>query len=468
MTATVDPTIALANALRQVMGGSQAQFGAALPGTPTTTYVHGPGGLFSSPGLDRRVFSAMSLPNTALVNRLPVFDSNIAESLEQLLTGIASSTGTNPVNVCDDPKTSGFIYGCSIVRTFGRYTRQTPTFDIDRLTLEQRGERFDFQVIGGQNPQSPMRPTYGQSSPQDFLNNEIAANMFALGVDLLRELAQQAYIGNPSNNTAGGGYKEMQGLDLLIKQGHTDALAPATACPALDSYIYNIGGDIGTNAAAVVTAIVNMVRYVKRNAELNGLNPVQWAIIMRPGLFDALADIWPCNYATYRCGGVFVEGDGRYVDGFEVARMSAEMKQGSFLLVDDVRIPVWQDDAAPISEPVAGTYESDIYMIPLTVRGGIYTTYMEARNYDSAVNLAKMLAGNDTFRTSDGGHFLWVKKPNQNFCIQSLVKIEPRIVLRTPQLAGRVTNVQWTPLLPILGTAYPGEDGYRNGGVQVR
>jgi hypothetical protein len=45
----------------------------AVSGTPDASYMHGIGGLFSTPGLDQRVFSAMLLPSQGLMSRLARF-----------------------------------------------------------------------------------------------------------------------------------------------------------------------------------------------------------------------------------------------------------------------------------------------------------------------------------------------------------------------------------------------------------
>ena len=50
------------------------------------------------------------------------------------------------------------------------------------------------------------------------------------------------------------------------------------------------------------------------------------------------------------------------------------------------------------------------------------------------------------YQTSDNGRFLWHYKPPTNFCVQFLAKTEPRIVLRTPYLAARYTNLRYTPV----------------------
>jgi hypothetical protein len=59
---------------------------------------------------------------------------------------------------------------------------------------------------------------------------------------------------------------------------------------------------------------------------------------------------------------------------------------------------------------------------------------------------ARAMAPADSYQTSDAGRFLWHKKPPTNFCVQMLAKTEPRILLLTPHVAARLTNVKYTPL----------------------
>jgi hypothetical protein len=41
---------------------------------------------------------------------------------------------------------------------------------------------------------------------------------------------------------------------------------------------------------------------------------------------------------------------------------------------------------------------------------------------------------------------MWHRKPPTNFCVQMLAKTQPRLMLLTPHLAARLTNIQYTPV----------------------
>lgn len=454
-------------------GGDTSRFMAALPANPpTTNHVFGPGGLFSICGTERRVFSAMSLPNDSLAARLPVYESNLDNPIRQLITGTGTPTGSNAIEVCDDPKTVGFIYGCSTAFVFGRQSFQSPSFDVDRILLERRGDRFDMELVGGVNPTGAIIPgttPLGNVNAGAALQNEVALGLYLLGMEFYKAYAKQLYYGNPTANTAGGGYKEFKGLDILVNTGYTDAIITETDCDPLDSYIQNFAALITTSASNTIKAFTSAWRYVRHRAKLAGLWPVKHVWAMSEMLFYELTEIWPCAYATYRCSTMFTEADSRVVDGLQLNRMRDEMRAGMFLLIDGERVEVITDPAIENTFVDADPdyFETDAYLIPLTVLNGIPVTYLESRNYNASVQLANRLAEGSPFYTTDGGKWLWVRKPVNNFCFQTLAKSEIRLILETPHLAARITNLQFIPATELPG-AYPTDHLYLNEGVQAR
>jgi hypothetical protein len=121
----------------------------AVSSTPTTTYGHGPGGLFSNPALERPIFSAMVLPRMGLQNMLQVRGTRFANPLYGIFTGVTATTGNEPTGVCDDPPTAGLSKLCDHTFVYGRMARQSRVFDIDRIgLLTDRGEHGRFSVHG--------------------------------------------------------------------------------------------------------------------------------------------------------------------------------------------------------------------------------------------------------------------------------------------------------------------------------
>jgi hypothetical protein len=124
-------------------------------------------------------------------------------------------------------------------------------------------------------------------------------------------------------------------------------------------------------------------------------------------------------------------------------------REGQYLLIDGQRVPVIIDDGIVETALEGSSFSSTIYFVPLTVLGGTPVTFLENINYDApngAMEAARAMAPADSYYTSDAGRFLWHKKPPTNFCVQMLAKTEPRILLLTPHVAARMTNVKYTPL----------------------
>lgn len=440
----------LANELLATMGTRTK----AVSSTPTTTYGHGPGGLFSTPGLNRPLFSAMILPRIGLQSVLPLRSTNEMNPLFGIITGVTATTGEEPTGVCDDPKVAGLMKLCTHSFVFGRFSRQTRVFDVDRAgQITNRGEFLDLQMMNNPlfNKNTPSMPGY---EAQKAAQNEVAKALFELAVSWSRDFAKVMYTGSPTNNTAGGGYKEFHGLETLVNTGYRDA-ETGIACPAADAIVRSFGSAVvSANAAALIKSVTNIYRNLKYLSSRSGLDPVEWAITMPFGLFYEITEVWPISYLTYRALAV-PTGSTNFVDSGDVERMRAELRgdmanmTGQFLLIDGQKVKVIVDDAVPEVENGDGSFTSDIYFIPLTVMGGQPVTFMEHFNYDGpngSLEMAKLFAPGDSYYTTDGGRFLWHKKPPTNFCVQMLAKTEPRLIMLTPYLSARLSNVKYMPV----------------------
>jgi hypothetical protein len=153
------------------------------------------------------------------------------------------------------------------------------------------------------------------------------------------------------------------------------------------------------------------------------------------------------------------------------------MRNGNYLLIDGIKYPVIIDDgiveenrADNANIPIVG-FASDIYIVPLTIRdGSMAATFWEYFDYsgnDAAMADARVSGYTDQYFWTDGGRYLWHRKPPLNWCVQMLAKVEPRLVLLTPHLAGRVTDVVYVPLQHERDSI--NEDMYfTDGGVQSR
>jgi len=113
----------------------------------------------------------------------------------------------------------------------------------------------------------------------------------------------------------------------------------------------------------------------------------------------------------------------------------------------------------------AGEFASDIMFLPITVRGGMNVMYWEHMDYTkAATDIALSKSGNDFW--TDGGRWFWTAE-RLKWCYKMSAKIEPRIILRTPHLAGRLDNVAYTPLRH-LRTPFYGYPYHYKGGKSER
>lgn len=444
--------------------GDGRSYAAGIPSsTPYPNNVHGPGGLFSSPGIRTPVISAYTLPVGGLLERLPVLDSYIAEQLIQYITGIGEVAGTAPVGVCDDLQTAGFIYACRQYHPFGWLGYATEVLNLARLTLQARGESMNLPVLGGTNPRG-IGPSLGVT-PSSMLNNNVNTQLFTLRSQFVRKLSQWLYSGNPADATLNGGQVPFKGLALQVKSGYTDV--EGTACNALDSFVADLDVDIATNAQTVVDAIRDMYHTSKIRGAQSNLDPVGRVLLMHPNFFYELTKIWPCAYMTDSCGSIFDSAaDARITNSADLVAMRDDMRRNSYLRIDGDYVTVVQDYSVPFSVVTPNTvFEHEVYLLPETVIGGVPATMLESLNFDSAVSIASGIAPAGAFMTSDNGRFLFAKKYPNNLCMQMNAYVSPRLIVATPHLAGRITGLRVTPTFNY-PTAYPGQVGYRNGGIQ--
>lgn len=422
--------------------------------TPQATgYSHGPGGMLTFPGVDPVVFNT-TMGATSIIAQLPTMPSVYTNPTYFTVTGVRGDTGSEKENVCDDAPVAGLMKGCLTTSVFGRYERATPILELNRLGQRvDRADPLDLRLVGSpiSSARGPFLTGGVGDAPTDVLTNEISRKFWERNVSFYRLLSQQIWAGNPTNNAAGGGYKEMTGLQALVNTGYVDA-ETGVACPAVDSYVrsFNHGRfDNATDATNLVRAITDLYYQVKRNAQMAGVMPVRWAFAMRSQMFYELTAIWPCSYLSFRCATSIVSpAMVGQIDATDAIRLRDEMRAGSYLLVDGDRIDVILDDAIPETSNTndqnvpSGCFASDIYLLPFSVVGGTSVLFMEYFEYSNPSLMDAL--GNMILGRVEGAFITWPKQINQ--CIQWQSKIEPRLVLRTPWLAARLQDVVYCPV----------------------
>lgn len=439
---------ALIDALAEALAPALAKKSAT--GTPTSYYNHGTNGLFAQQGINQDVIATVVRP-TGMLEVLPAYATVYTNPYFAYLTGFRADTGDEPSTACADCVVAGLAKACYQTAQFGRYCRETRELDIERVAeLVNRGEETGLRlvnpVLGDVNAFSPSL------TRQNFFASEIARAMVEVGVSFERVLGPQIWQGNPANNI-GAGYAEFPGLDILIATGKVDAFTN-TSCPSLNPDIKDFNyQDVCSGTPSIVHTMTYMARYLKKNASTMGMDPVGWVIAMREELFYELTACWPCSYLSYRCSVT----DGANIDpvpSFDTAQavaMRDAMREGKYLLIDGMRWRVVLDDGIAEDTNVnnanlqPGEFASDIYFIPMTVRSNFQATYLEYFDFSQAQETVNFAGLNNIFKITDAGKFIWnTSWVNNCFLIRGVIR--PRIILLTPQLAGRITNVKYTPL----------------------
>lgn len=444
----------------------------AVSSTPSAVMGHGTNGLFNYPGLEPAVVNAMVMPELGLLDVLPSRTANTDNPLHGIMTGVTDTSGSNPTGVCDDPKTSGLMKLCTHAFQWGRQSLMTKVYDLDKFGhVRDRSDFTDFQLYGNplmDNPHIPQMPAGAAAAAA--IRSDIAKALFEFAVSWGREWAPVIYTGNPTNNTSGGGYKEPYGLDILINDGYRDAVT-GTACPAADSIVRDFGSlAIESNSDAIVNQLIDMYYQLKQNARRMGLMPATWALVGPSSLFRSLTQIWACAYQTYMCANN-TTSEILTVNPAEVTKLRDDMRQGKYLLIEGEKVAWLDDDGVAITNLAGSSYKSTIYFVPLRYVGNRPATFIEYFNYDgpgAAMDAARVLAPAGSYYTTNGGRFLWHAKPPTNFCVQLLAKTEWRVILETPQIAGRLENVKWTPLSRERGWDPADASFYVNGGATTR
>ncbi|KKM92349.1 hypothetical protein LCGC14_1219290 [marine sediment metagenome] len=462
---------ALAEALGPALDKQREGQKHSASGTPISVgYAHGPGGLLTFPGVDPVVFHTI-MGNRSMLGMLPTTPSLYTNPTYYTITGVQDVSGDEADGNCDAAPTAGLKKACLTTSVFGRYKRATPELELNRVGQRtDRADPIDLTLIGspihgsGIFAQGPGDP----SVPGDIFVNEVSQKMWELGVAMHRLLSQELWIGNPANDAGEqGSKKQMTGFDTLINTGHVDA-ETNTSCPSLDSYLPDANYErVDTDGDNLVAWITALYHEIKTRAEMSGVMPVRWVFAMRPQLFYELTAVWPCSYLTYRCN--LGDNEQINVNAPEHIELRDAMRVGRYLLVDGEKIPVVLDDGiaeegdADNANVPAGCFASDIYLIPMSVIGGRAVTFLEYFNFDNPAlkdGLGNMVLGKVE------GAFLTVPLQLRQ-CFSFETKIEPRLVLRTPWLAGRLQNVLYCPVQHERDP-FPGGDYHVDGGKTSR
>lgn len=428
--------------------------------------------------LERSICNATIQPVFSLLNWLPAFGDNVETKSYGMMTDFATdTTGTRPDEPCEQPELVEDAYNfCKIRFPRGRRDLRGKTMEIDELIrIACTCFSDDYFLLEGMGPREAVdglgAPGSTMFTPNDRnLITEAAVRRQIANITMQHQLwmANNVWTGDPTNNTANGGYKEFLGLDLLY---NCDPIND----PILSPYIESMSGDINDCAYAltpdckdfggycindplapysIFQLLQEMEQVLWQRAMRSGMLPVSWVLVMPSWMFEALAKVLPCQMSTDGCVTLG--------EGSDIAQGQVILNQGDNFLSLDMRqqilssmsinlngrsLRVIFDDFMPYDYDAADNqYRGKIMMIPEFV-GNRRTLWIEYADYSAIGAALAPLPGSQTdmLGWSDGGRYHWVIKAYLR-CFELLSKIEPRLVARCPFLAGMIENIVVCPI----------------------
>jgi hypothetical protein len=431
-------------------------------GVMTAQMLHGLGGLFGLPGTDQYVFSTYVRPKS-ISNILPLFPSVDEDPTFETLTGFTDPTGSQPTHACEDAPT-GYTKGCRLTARFGLKRFDTQEIEIDKVMLRvNRGDLKDLrlvgQILGGTN----LAP--GAITQDNALNVITIMEMLRTAAYMENALAIDIWQGT----IAAGSFP---GLMYEIATGHVDA-DTGTTCPSLDSDIKNFAyNNVCGTTLDIVEYLSAMMYYLESLASDTGMQPVKWVLAMRPQLWFELSACWPCSYLTNRCKTAQVGYNAVVINDDANVAMRDDMRTRKQIPVNGIWYDVVEDTGifehnnTNNANLAAGTFASTIYAVPLTINGNFPVTYREHIDYRQAAPDEALLRGQQPWFFTDNGSYSW-SSDFLRWCYVLSLKTEQRVILRTPQLAGALQNVMYSPLQHIREPEFS-SPYHVDGGISLR
>jgi len=321
---------------------------------------------------------------------------------------------------------------------FGRICVDTPEFKVD-----------DFGVMPCEL--HPIRRLYGAvpgktgGAQMTTISRDDEWAMVMAGAAMAQYNQAMLWSGNPAtNNSAGLGYLEYKGLDLLVNTGYGDVHTGAE-CDALDSvvldfnnqYICADGND--PDIYRLLVAILRTIHYRAQTGLNVQLQPRDMVIVSAPEIIDCLIDCIACTY--YPC----VAGAGSdkiQINAERAAAFRDRMVAQQVIHIDGQDYPYIKDPWVTKITGLAFGDETcaDIFVL-VRQAGALEVLYGEFQDMSKAPG--NRMFGRDTSDHvwwTDGGRFLNTVE-FLKWCVQASVLMSPRVILKAPWLQGRITNV---------------------------
>jgi hypothetical protein len=449
---------------------------ATVGNTGSFNLIHGHGSLFGqvAVGIEPDVISAR-MGWRGLGDVLPKIASPYLEVFLPFITGVEETSSTEQTTECGNC-ISGETEACIQQMPTGRVCRETKEMTITRIVDRLNRGDIDLTLLNQQlGSNSAWHP--GTAMTQNNLM-QIAtawALMYELPPLFANKLSPMVYTGNPTNNV-GQAYREFRGLQQLVNTGFLDAFV-GVACSALDSDLKDFGHqNLATHQDPSFYELLEMAHYyVQHNADGQALAPVTHVVVMRSPLWQVLSQLIPQQRAVNTMM-AWAAASGQTVNfnGTELADERDRFRQTKVIPLNGEMVPVIVDDGIPELNNAnnanynPGEYGSDVYVLPLTYLGNRQALQIQYKDYRA---IGAEIAGTNGmidgyYRSTPDGRFAWAVVTN-GACFKIQAFTEPRIVLKTPQLAARIQNVKY---VPIQHTREPSPDSpyFHKDGISVR
>lgn len=475
-------TAAMGTAFGAAMAQAQASYaqkGAAITGPSYGGMVHGWGSMFGAVqvGIDPEVVSTM-MHWGGIADILPRDPVRTLEEFLPFITGVEPTSSTEPTTECGDC-ISGESESCIQHYPTAKVCRETKPMTLQKAIERLNRGDIDLQLLNDQlGSDSPWHPGALAMTQESIMQVATAwALLFELPPLFMQALSPMVYDGNPVNNN-GNAYREFRGLQLLVNTGFVDAFANI-ACAGLDSDVKNFNfGDVETETNPSFFEMLEMAHfYVANNARGQRLSPVTWVVTMRPELWQILSGLIPVQRVMSTLLGATLAANLNMrinIDGSTVAQERDSLREGLTLPINGQSIRVVLDDGIPELNNAnnanldPGEYASDVYVLPLSYLGnrkGMKIQYKDYRFITEEIAATDDLIGG-FYKPSPDGRFSW-SLVRDGRCFKIQAETEPRIILRTPQLAARIQNVKYVPMQH-LRSPDPDSPYFFKGGVSTR
>jgi len=436
-------------------------------------------GVFTTPGVNPDMYSAVQRPTNDFLAALPMMRSEYDREAFAILTAETAASGSNPTDVCGTPPVTGDLKEAKIVLEFGDLFLGSEKVNITRIgSLQDRAvmPRTIYNYASGNDPftPEPLREaaTIGGG---DLFRDERSHQYYKLGVATRRAVTKIDVDGNSTlanTNTETGWIKEFDGLSRLVKAGYTDAKNTGVTAPAMDSGVVDfLNANVVNGTRTINGRTLNIVEVLselyysrQRLADKVGM-AVNHALVMDERMFPELAYVYAATYNHQRYAGSTNTTETTNRERAEIERRYEDMMNNYYLPIYGRRVPVLFSGGRETSEGANGALNGDLYLVAMSADGNpiTYLEYMDLNN-DYLQRWNEM--HNTTGRVTANNGLYMMATRSSGFCDEILLASRMRLIHRAPFLSARINNIGYNQY-----TNYrdwqPGTTSFYGGGVTV-